>query len=135
MDRVAVRVYRGDTVESVHRASIAVVDATGRLVASFGDPNLVTFVRSSIKAVQALPILETGAADRFDLTEEELAVACSSHNGEDAHVRTVQGILDKIGLDASALQCGAHAPYDQETAQRVGASFTALHNNCSGKHA
>jgi len=135
MDRVAVKVYRGDVVESVHRASVAVVDSKGRLVASFGDPDLVTYVRSSIKTVQALPLLETGAADRFAFSEEELAAACSSHNGEDLHTRIVAGILHKIGLDTSALRCGAHAPYDKATAERVGRAFTPLHNNCSGKHA
>jgi L-asparaginase II len=135
MDRVAVKVYRGDVVESVHRASVAVVDRQGRLEASFGDPNLVTFVRSSIKPVQALPLLETGAAKRFGLSEEELAIACSSHNGEDVHVRLVEGVLEKIGLGVEALRCGAHAPYDKSAAQRVGPAFTAVHNNCSGKHA
>lgn len=135
MDRIAARVLRGDVVESVHRASVAVADRRGRLVASFGDPKLVTYVRSTAKPFQAVPVVETGAADKLGLSPEELAIVCASHNGEDKHVRLVQGILERIGLGPEALQCGRHAPYHSATARGLGDSFTALHNNCSGKHA
>lgn len=135
MDRIAVRLLRGDVVESTHRASVAVCDRQGRLAASFGDPKLVTFVRSSIKPLQALPLIETGAADHFGFTPEEIAITCASHNGEERHVGLAQSILSKIGLGPEALLCGAHAPYNRAAAKRVGEAFTALHNNCSGKHA
>lgn len=135
VDRIAVRVVRGDTVESVHRASLAVTDRGGRLVASWGDASLVAFLRSAAKPLQALALLETGAAQRFGVSDEELAVVAGSHNGEDRHVALVQGLLDRVGLGVPALRCGVHAPYGKEAAKRVGPNFTALHHNCSGKHA
>ena len=134
MDPVAVRFIRGDTVESVHRVSVAVADAGGRIVGSFGNPRLVTFLRSSAKPMQLVPLVESGAADRFAFTPKELAIMAGSHGGEPDHVETVRGILAKIGLGAEALQCGRHAPYHQPSAERLGAAFTALHHNCSGKH-
>jgi L-asparaginase II len=130
-----VRVLRGEVVESVHRASAAVVDAEGRLVASFGNPDLVTFARSTLKPVQALPFVESGAADSFGFGSEELAMAASSHNGEAQHVELVHRMLQRIGLGVDALQCGAHPPYHAESARALGNAYTALHNNCSGKHA
>lgn len=135
MEPIAVEVLRGDTVESVHRASVAVADARGRRVAWFGNPRLVTFLRSTAKPFQSLAVLETGAADRFGFSSEELAIVTASHNGEDRHVKMVQGILERIRLGPEALQCGPHPPYGKRAAETVGASFTALHNNCSGKHA
>lgn len=134
MDPVAVRFLRGDTVESVHRVSVAVTDAHGREVGSFGDPGFVTFLRSAAKPLQAIPLVETGAAGRFGFTARELAIIAGSHSGEEEHVAVVEGILAKIGLGADALQCGRHAPYNKEAADRVGANFTAIHHNCSGKH-
>lgn len=135
---VAVRVERGGAIESVHRAHVAAADATGDVVARFGDPAFSTFVRSSMKAWQLAPLLASGAADRFGFSDAELAVMCASHSGEPVHVKAVAGILERIGLGASALGCGAHAPYDAKAArdlERRGEPFTALHNNCSGKHA
>ncbi len=134
LDSIAVKVMRGSVVESTHRAAIAVADRRGRVVASLGDPKLVTFVRSTFKPFQALPVLESGAAERFRFTDEELAVICSSHNGEEKHTALVASVLSKIGLSVDDLGCGAHAPYHKPTAQRLGEKFTALHNNCSGKH-
>ena len=133
-----VQVWRGDTVESVHFGAIAVADSRGRVLAACGDPGTITFLRSAAKPVQVLPLLASGAAERFGLLDEEIAVMAGSHGGEPFHVEAVRSILRKIGLDESALQCGVHAPYHRPTAQalrRRGAEPTALHNNCSGKHA
>ena len=126
--------YRASVVENVHAASVAVADPKGRLIAWFGDPERVTWLRSANKSFQALATIETGAADRFGLTQAEVALIASSHNGEDGHVEGVLSILGKIGLDPSALQCGTHPPLDQATAFRVGADYNRLHSNCSGKH-
>ena len=113
------------------------MDGDGRLVARLGEPETVTYLRSSAKPFQAVPLLTTGAADRFGLTEAELAVACGSHSGEDLHAETVTRLLEKIGLDESFLKCGVHDPYDRATAARLrgrGESPGLLRNNCSGKH-
>jgi L-asparaginase II len=131
----AVLVWRGKVVESVHRAVIAVADPDGRLVARLGDAEAVTYLRSSAKPFQALPLVESGAADRFGLSPSELAVITGSHGGEDRHVKAVEGILAKAGLGPEALQCGVHKPYHGPTAERLGSHITALHHNCSGKHA
>jgi L-asparaginase II len=135
---VLVEAMRGECVESMHRGAFAVVDADGALVASAGDIDRPVFPRSAVKALQALPLVAGGAADHFGLTDAELALACASHNGEPEHVATAAGMLAKAGLDAAALECGTHWPY-REVFQRQmaarGETPTALHNNCSGKHA
>jgi len=137
MNPVLVEALRGDTVESAHRGALAVFDADGACVASLGDIERPIFGRSAVKVLQALPLVASGAADRFGLSDTELALACASHNGEAEHVSTAAGMLAKAGLDASALECGAHWPYreafQRQMAQR-GETPTALHNNCSGKH-
>ncbi len=133
--KVAVTRYRARVVENRHAVSLAVADPKGRLRASFGDPERVTWLRSANKPFQALMTVETGAADRFGLTEAEVAVICSSHNGEQGHVEAVLSILGKLGLDASVLKCGAHPPYEQSEMFRVGAGFGRIHSDCSGKHA
>ena len=136
-DPVLVEVLRGPLIESRHRGAVAVVDADGTAVLSVGVVAAPVFPRSAIKALQALPLVESGAADRFGFADEELALACASHGGEDGHVEGVARMLGKIGLDASALRCGAHWPLFQPAAfalARTGAP-SALHNNCSGKHA
>ena len=133
-----VEVWRGPIVESRHRGHVAAVDGDGRLVASLGEPETVTYLRSSAKPFQAVPLLTSGAAERFHLTEAELAVACGSHSGEDLHVETVARLLEKIGLDAGLLKCGVHEPFDRATAERLrarGETPGVLRNNCSGKHA
>ena len=135
---VLVRVTRGGLTESRHRGSIAVVDLSGNMVKSVGNPDEVIFLRSGAKPIQALPVLETGAADRFGLTPAEIAVMCGSLNGQDYQVAAVSSILDKIGLDVSAMDCGIHRPSHRPTAQamsRAGEAPTELHNNCAGKHA
>ncbi|HJQ31779.1 MAG TPA: asparaginase [Pyrinomonadaceae bacterium] len=133
-----VEVSRGPIVESRHRGHVAAVDGEGRLVASLGEPDTVTYLRSSAKPFQAVPVVTSGAADRFQLTEAELAIACGSHSGEDLHAATVEGMLKKAGLDETFLKCGEHEPYDRVTAERLrarGESPGVLRNNCSGKHA
>jgi L-asparaginase II len=129
---------RGPIVESRHQVSAAVCDAAGRLVAWSGDPGLVTYMRSSAKPLQALALIETGAADAFGLTPQEIAVTCASHSGEDVHTGAVRSILAKAGVAEGALCCGTHAPIDRESARRLvlaGAKPTEVYSNCSGKHA
>jgi L-asparaginase II len=136
-DPIIVEVVRGGLVESRHRVAVAVVDAAGRQVFVAGDVATRIFPRSAVKPLQALPLVECGAADQFGLSDEELALCCASHSGEPAHVRAVERILTKAGFDAADLACGTHWPASQSAAMalaRTGAP-SALHNNCSGKHA
>jgi L-asparaginase II len=134
---VLVEVLRGARVESRHRGAVAIVDADGATAHAVGDVARPVFPRSAIKALQALPLVEFGAADRFGLADEELALACASHSGEEGHVAGVVRMLGKAGLDASALACGAHWPINQAAAFALAKTGqpSALHNNCSGKHA
>ena len=137
-DPVAVLVRRGDLVESVHRVAYAVADAGGTLLQHEGDVRRPVFPRSSVKPLQALPLVESGAAERFALSERELALACASHGGEPMHTEIVAAWLARIGLDPSALECGAHAPSHEATARQLIEQRrppSPLHNNCSGKHA
>jgi len=133
-----VEVRRGAQVESRHAVAAVVVDAAGRQVAGWGDTGMTIFPRSSNKAFQALPLIETGAAEAAGLNDAEIAMACASHGGEKRHTDTVAAWLGRLGLDHSVLECGAHWPYHEETARdiaRAQAQPTALQNNCSGKHA
>src|SRR5512142_3297512 len=107
-------VTRGQIVESVHYGSIAVVDSNGKLIAAYGDPQTVTFLRSSAKPFQVLPFVERGGVEYFSFTPRELAIACASHEGSDLHVQTVEGIQKKVGVQESQLQCGVHMPGDVE---------------------
>jgi L-asparaginase II len=134
---VLVEVVRGQRLESRHRGAVAVVDADGGVLFAAGNVVQPVFPRSAIKALQALPLVESGAADSYRLTDEELALACASHSGEPAHVDGVTGMLAKAMLGASALRCGVHWPLSQPAAFALARSGTpsALHNNCSGKHA
>jgi len=133
---VLVEATRGDRVESRHRGAVAVVDAEGGVAFAVGDIEQAVFPRSAVKAIQALPLVESGAADRFGLTTAELALACASHRGEPLHVATAESMLRKAGRDASALECGAHWPRESAGLRLAasGGQPTALHNNCSGKH-
>jgi L-asparaginase II len=138
MNPILVEVMRGPQVESAHRGAIAVLDADGAVVVALGDIRRPVYPRSAIKVLQALPLVESGAADRFGLGDEELAVACASHCGESVHTQVVARMLEKAGLDASALECGIHWPYNEEASRALAAQGrvpSALHNNCSGKHA
>ncbi|MDD9270164.1 asparaginase [Paenibacillus sp. GCM10023248] len=132
-----VRVFRGNITESIHRVHLAVVNTGGSLLHAAGDPKLLTFARSTAKPIQALPVIESGAADHYGLGDAEIALCCASHNGEAEHVSAAQGILGKLGFHHEHLQCGAHEPYHAPTAQAMrerGEAPTTLHNNCSGKH-
>jgi L-asparaginase II len=132
-----VRVWRGSLTESIHRGHIAVVNKNGELQYSLGDPYFTTFARSTAKLIQAIPIIESGAAERFGFTEAEIALFCASHNGEEEHVATVLSILSKLGLASEHLQCGSHEPFHEPTTLSMRSNRvapTSLHNNCSGKH-
>lgn len=133
-----VEVTRGHLVESRHRGSVSVVDAEGATVLSIGDVDRRVFPRSAVKALQAMPLVESGIADKYGLTDEEIALACASHSGEPEHVAAAQSMLAKAGQDGGCLECGVHWPMG-EAANRAlaakGRSPSALHNNCSGKHA
>jgi L-asparaginase II len=134
---VLVEVTRGELVESVHRAAIAVVDASGSIVASWGDIEQPVFPRSAIKMIQALPLLESGAADAFGLTDEHLALACASHSGEAMHIGRIGAWLGLIGAQDNDLRCGPHFPFGEaarDTMVKAGETPHHIHNNCSGKH-
>jgi len=138
MNPTLVNVLRGAAVESTHCGALAVLDAAGAVRWQLGDIDRPIFPRSAVKVLQALPLVESGAADQLGLADEELAIACASHNGEEVHVRTAAAMLAKTGLDVSALECGTHWPYLDTAAHaiaRAGRAPTALNNNCSGKHA
>ncbi|MFY9512356.1 MAG: asparaginase [Rubrivivax sp.] len=135
---VLAQALRGGIVESAHRGAWAVVDADGHLHSSAGDIERPIFPRSAVKVLQALPLVESGAAERFGLSDQQLAIACASHGGEPAHVATASAMLAQAGVDLQALECGAHWPYRDVTQREMAArgdTPTALHNNCSGKHA
>lgn len=135
---VLVEVTRGEKVESFHCGAVAVSDAEGRIVLALGNVRRPIFPRSAIKPLQAIPLIESGAADALGLTDGELAVVCASHSGERLHVDAVRSILAKAGLDESDLACGAHWPLSERATrelERANERPRAIHNNCSGKHA
>lgn len=137
-DPVLVEVTRAPLVESRHRGAIAVVDAKGKVRAAVGDIAQPVFPRSAVKALQALPLLESGAADRYAFGAADLALACASHGGEPRHVETAGAMLTAAGCSGADLECGAHVPIDRAAAEalvRAGVPPSSLHNNCSGKHA
>jgi len=128
---------RGNMVENKHRGAFCIVDQTGQTAASAGDVEALIYPRSAIKSLQALAIFQSGAAQKFNLSDQDLALACASHKGEEFHVEGVLKFLAKIGMTAADLECGAHAPFGVEAKKALRASGqqpTALHNNCSGKH-
>ena len=135
---VLVEVTRGNLVESRHRGMVVAVDGDGKVVFSQGDIDAAVFPRSACKAMQGLPLIESGAAVAYGFGAKELALACSSHSGEPEHVRLAAGMLAAAGLDESVLECGAHWSFDQPVLIDQARSLdrpSALHNNCSGKHA
>jgi L-asparaginase II len=137
MNPVLVEVVRGACVESIHRGAACVVDDAGSVVESWGDIDALICPRSSLKPLQALALLESGAASASHVTDAELALACASHSGESEHVARVKAWLQRLGLSADDLACGAHPPSNASAdAQliREGRAPSALHNNCSGKH-
>ena len=130
-------VTRGQRVESIHYGSLAVVDANGKLIAAYGDPQAVAFLRSSAKPFQALPFVEHGGVEHFGLTPRELSIACASHEGSELHVQTVEGLQKKTGVEERHLQCGVHMPGDVQAFKSLivhDQSPTPNQNNCSGKH-
>lgn len=135
---ILVELTRGPLVESVHRGAFAICRANGKPLVAVGDVLRPVFPRSAIKPLQALALVESGAAARYGLTDEEIALACASHSGAERHVVTARGMLARAGLDAGALGCGAHAPADSAAERALllaGQEPNALHHNCSGKHA
>ena len=130
-------ITRGNIVESVHFGAIAVVDAAGTLVASWGDPATKTYLRSSAKPFQAMPLIELGGAETFGLTDREIAVTCASHSGTDEHAGVIRSIQQKVGVREDNLQCGVHEPFHRPTALAMlqrGEEPTSIRHNCSGKH-
>ena len=138
MTAFRIEATRGDIVESVHLVSAAVTDPSGRLIASAGDPDLLTYWRSAAKPFQALPLVEDGGADAFGLDSEELALTCASHSSEPRHLQVASRLLQKTGSREADLACGPHTPLGSAVAARVareGIETTPLWSNCSGKHA
>jgi len=134
---ILAKVTRGGVVESSHAGTVVVTDVAGHLHASAGDPNTFAYFRSSAKPFQAVPLIESGAADRFGITPAELALCCASHSGEATHREQVLAMLAKIGLGVDALQCGAPLPIDDEEAGMILAGQkprSPLGCDCSGKH-
>lgn len=132
-----VEVTRGPIVESVHVGALAVVDAAGQIIASVGDPQHITYLRSSSKPLQVLPLLEDGGAEAFDLSQKEVALLCASHSGTDEHFQTVSALQARLGVSETDLLCGIHAPTHEPTAEAMrqrGEAFTPNRHNCSGKH-
>ena len=133
-----IELTRGGTLECQHYGSIAVVNAQVQLVAHAGDARWLTFTRSTLKALQALPFVEAGGPQHFGFSTPQVALLCASHNGEDAHVANVTQMLDQSGLNYKALRCGCHVPSlfaQLEVAPPADLAYDERHNNCSGKHA
>ena len=133
-----IELTRGGTLECLHFGAVAVVNTQGRVVAQAGNPHWLTFSRSTLKALQALPFMQADGPKQFDFSQEQVALLCASHNGEAQHVATAQGMLDKAGLTYKALRCGCHVPglfTLRDTAPPPGLEYDERHHNCSGKHA
>jgi len=135
---VLINLTRGSLVESFHRGAVCIARAGAAPVVALGDIERPIYPRSAIKVLQALPLMESGAADAAGFTDTELALACASHSGEEVHVGTVRAMLAKSGVAVDALACGNHWPTHDESARTLvakGQTPSSLHNNCSGKHA
>lgn len=134
---VLVEIRRGDAIESFHRGAVAILHSGGEPRLELGDVERAIYPRSAIKPLQAIPLLESGAAGHFGLGDAQIALACASHGGEPMHVETVAGWLESLSLSVSDLECGTHAPsYAPAAAALIsqGVAPSALHSNCSGKH-
>jgi L-asparaginase II len=137
-DQPLVEVWRGDIRECVHRGHAVICDGSGQIRQAWGDPAAVVYPRSSSKMLQALPLVESGAADRFGLGSEQLALACASHHGAAYHTDRVGAWLAQLGFVDDDYRCGAHEPSDRLARDGLivaGAKPCQIHNNCSGKHA
>ena len=135
---ILAKVIRGETVESIHRGSLFVIDGDGKEIVNIGDAETIAFIRSSAKPFQVLPFLMSGGAEKFGFLENEIALACASHSGEKIHTAIAEKMLAKINLSEPDLRCGTHFPFNEQRAEemiRAGETPTQFHNNCSGKHA
>ncbi len=137
LNPVVVDVFRNEIVESQHRGAVVAVDTGGDVVCQLGDIDALVFPRSSLKPFQAIPLVESGAASHYALTDQELALACASHNAEPVHQHVLSGWMQRTGLNPQQLECGAALPFDEQTAHKHlrdgGEAGRHLHN-CSGKH-
>ena len=115
---ILAKVIRGETVESIHRGHLIVLDGEGNVISRLGNPEMITFFRSSAKPFQAIPFLTSGAAESFGFLENEIALACASHSGEKFHTEIAGNMLRKINLSESDLKCGAHLPFNEQTRRR-----------------
>ena len=133
-----IQLTRGGITENLHLGAVAVVNARGQITAQVGDPQWLTFTRSCLKALQALPFVEGGGPRHFGFSPQQVALMCASHSGEQRHVEAAQGMLDKAGVSYKALRCGCHVPLQFSFFDKVAPEdfmFDERHNNCSGKHA
>lgn len=134
---VVAQVYRGELIDLTHIGHLAVVNEKGELLYWVGNPKRVTYIRSSAKPIQALVALESGAVDAYEISEEELALFCASHNGEEIHTKTIKNILNKAELGVEFLQCGTHPslnPLVAKELEQKGDKLDNANSNCSGKH-
>lgn len=132
-----VNVHRGENLESTHYGHIAVVDSSGKLIASLGNPTKEIYARSAMKPLQAIPLVETGAADYYEYSDADLSLSCASHSSEKQHTDRVTAILNRAGIPDNHLQCGTHIPHSKDTYKELlqnGKDLTPLYSNCSGKH-
>lgn len=137
MNPLHVQVSRGEAIESEHLVDAVIVDVKGKIIEAFGKVDSIVYPRSAIKMIQALAFVESGAVEKFNLTEKEISLACASHDAQDIHITTVRAWLDRLDLGSDNLECGAHKPYDEKAAEaliRQGKKPERVHNNCSGKH-
>jgi L-asparaginase II len=133
-----IELTRGGTLECLHFGAVAVVNTRGKVIAQAGNPHWLTFSRSTLKPLQALPFMEAQGPQQFGFSQEQVALLCASHNGEDRHVIQAQGMLGKAGLTYKALRCGCHVPglfTTLDIAPPAGLVYDERHHNCSGKHA
>ena len=133
-----IELTRNGISECLHMGALAVTDTEGRVLAQVGNPHWLSFTRSALKALQALPLIQSGGAQQLGLTSKELALMCASHNGEDMHVQAAESMLAKAGQDYKVLRCGCHVPGTYMLMDKTapdGIYFDERHNNCSGKHA
>ena len=132
-----IELTRNGISECLHMGALAVTDTDGRVLAHVGNPHWLCFTRSALKALQALPLIQSGGAQQLGLTSKELALMCASHNGEDMHLEQVSSILQKSGNTYQQLRCGCHVPYRfsfNDKPLPEGFAVDERHHNCSGKH-
>lgn len=137
MSEIVLHYTRGNHVENIHRGDVAVVNCEGKILNSIGNPNLPMFWRSAAKPFQALAFVKNGGLEKYNFSDEELAILVSSHSGEDFHVNLVKNILKKLGVDENVLDCGVLRPLNSKVYKKMiqnGENFSAIHNQCSGKH-